>query len=46
MNYRGYGPFVKHVHEQVPVEDVLEVVSVNRRFLERRFRELPGRTSL
>ena len=46
MNYRGYGPFVKHVREQVTVEDVLEVVAVNRRFLERRFRELPVRTSL
>jgi len=46
MNYRGYGPFVKHVREQVTVQDVLEVVAVNRRFLERRFRELPVRTSL
>lgn len=36
----------EHIHEQISVEDILEVVPVNRRFLERRFREHLGRTPL
>ncbi len=36
----------EHIHEQISVEDILDVVPVNRRFLERRFREHLGRTPL
>jgi LacI family transcriptional regulator len=36
----------EHIHEQISVEDIVDVVPVNRRFLERRFREHLGRTPL
>lgn len=36
----------EHIHERISVEDLLEVIPVNRRFLERRFREHLGRTPL
>ncbi len=35
-----------HVHERLTVDDVLKAVPVNRRFLERRFKEHLGRTPL
>jgi LacI family transcriptional regulator len=36
----------EHIHERISVDDILDVVPVNRRFLERRFREHLGRTPL
>jgi LacI family transcriptional regulator len=36
----------EHIHERISVEDLMEVIPVNRRFLERRFREHLGRTPL
>jgi len=35
-----------HVHERLTVDDVLDAVPVNRRFLERRFKDHLGRTPL
>lgn len=36
----------EHIHERISVEDLMDVIPVNRRFLERRFREHLGRTPL